>query len=108
MAAGLLDTSVVIDWHDPAVVAALDCLLDDIGTDLSPADADMVIDYAATRFERGEVDGALSTLTMACDMTGAYRLAAVMHTAEVLTWCETHGSQADHTLWEIVPAKPTT
>lgn len=23
MAAGLLDTSVVIDWHDPAVVAAL-------------------------------------------------------------------------------------
>jgi hypothetical protein len=63
-----------------ARVAALDCLLDDIGTGLTPGEADMVVDYAAVRFERGEIEGALRTLTMACDLTGAYRLAAVMHT----------------------------
>ena len=63
-----------------ARVAALDCLLDDIGTNLTPWEADIVIDYAATRFARDEITGALDTLTMACDMTGAYRLAAVLHT----------------------------
>jgi hypothetical protein len=63
-----------------ARVAALDCLLDHIGTHLTPAEADMVIDYAAERFERDEVAGAIGTLTMACDLTGAYRLAAVLHT----------------------------
>jgi len=63
-----------------ARVAALDCLLDDIGTNLSPWEADMMIDYAAWRFERGEIGGALKTLQMGCDLTGAIRLAAVMHT----------------------------
>lgn len=66
-----------------ARVAALDCLLDDIGTNLTAAQADMAIDYAAERFERGEIQGALQTLTsFACDLTGAYRIAAVMHTEE--------------------------
>lgn len=66
-----------------ARVAALDCLLDEIGTALTQANADMLIDYVAARFERGEVQGALDTLTsFACDLTGAYRIAAVMHTEE--------------------------
>lgn len=63
-----------------ARVAALDCLLDDIGTNLKPEAADMVIDYAAARFERDEVAGAIRTLQNTCDLTGALRLAAVMHT----------------------------
>lgn len=46
--------------------------------------------------------GAVTTLHRQRDHASAAAL------AEVLTWCETHGSQADHTLWEIVPAKPTT
>ena len=65
-----------------ARVAALDCLLDDIGCTLSWGNADMVIDYAAERFERGEIKGALDTLRhmTGVGLTGVYRLAAIMHT----------------------------
>jgi hypothetical protein len=63
-----------------AKVAALDCLLDDIGTNLTTGEADMLIDYAAARIERGEIQGAIETLTIGCDLTGAYRLVAVLET----------------------------
>lgn len=64
-------------------VAAHDVLMNDIGTSLMPEDAWLVIDYAAWRFERDEIEGALKTLQNACDLTGAIRLGAVMHVGAV-------------------------
>lgn len=63
-----------------ARVAALDLVLDVLGTDLSPASADMVIDYAAKRLERGEVDGSIATLTSYFGYGNALRLIAAMET----------------------------
>lgn len=41
----------------------------------------MVLEYAAYRYERGEIDGARQTLMRGtgCDLTSAYVLEAVMH-----------------------------
>lgn len=64
-------------------VAALDYLLDGIGTNLTTSEADMVIDYAAYRFEHDDVAGALSTLGMlGIDRTGIYVLAAHLHAGD--------------------------
>lgn len=63
-----------------ARVAALDCLLDDIGTNLTSGEADALIERAANLFERGDITRALDMLTLGCDYTGAYRIAAVLHT----------------------------
>lgn len=66
-----------------ARVAALDCLLDDVvgtGSDLTPGNADLLIDYVADLFERDDVDLALRALCHYMDLTAAYRLTAVLHT----------------------------
>lgn len=60
--------------------AALDCLYYEIDTELNWIRAKLIIDYAAYRFERHEVEGALETLRRGCDLTGAYRIGAIMHT----------------------------
>jgi hypothetical protein len=63
-----------------AQVAALDLLLDEFGVDLTPGEADLLVQYAAVRYARGEVEGARATLGRYVDLTGVYRLEAVLHT----------------------------
>lgn len=72
-----------------ARVAALDCLLDDIGTHLNRIEADFLIDYVAYRYERGEIEGARNSLrSMAgVDLTAVYRIEAVLHTD---VWSDQH------------------
>ena len=70
------DTRISTD----AKTAAVGCLLDAIGTDLTTGEAAMLIQYAAARLERGEISGAIDTLTIGCDLTGAYRIVAVLQT----------------------------
>jgi hypothetical protein len=65
-----------------ARVAALDLLLDELNPEWHPGNADMLIEYAAWRYERGEIEGARQTLCMAVDLTGAYRIEAVLHTED--------------------------
>lgn len=62
-------------------VAALDCLLDDIGTHLTPPEADMVITYVCQRYRKGEIAEARKTLMSIAgvDLTAAYRIEAVLH-----------------------------
>lgn len=57
-------------------VAALDCAADDLGAD--PLLADPVIQDAAKYIERDEAAKALLALRNIVDLTGAYRLLAVL------------------------------
>ena len=57
-------------------VAALDCAADDLGVD--PMLADPVIRNAAKYIERDEAAKALLALRNIVDLTGAYRLLAVL------------------------------
>lgn len=61
-------------------VAALDCAVEVIGAD--PLLADPVIREAAAWVERDEPSKALLVLRNVTDLTGAYRLLAVMCTGE--------------------------
>jgi hypothetical protein len=61
-------------------VDALDFLLDDLRSDLSAGNADMLIQYAIARYERGEVEGARMTLMHHMDLTAVYRVEAILHT----------------------------
>lgn len=63
-----------------ARLAALDLMLDELGAALSPAEADMLINYVAYRYERGEIEGARKSLMHYVDLTGTLRLEAVLHT----------------------------
>jgi hypothetical protein len=63
-----------------AIEAGYECLMDDIGCALPAADAWQLVVYVAQRLERDEVQGAIDTMTMGCDLTGAYRVIAVMST----------------------------
>jgi len=65
---------------DDAIQAGYECLMDDIGTQLPAADAWQLVVYVAQRLERDEVQGAIDTMTMGCDLTGALRVIAVMST----------------------------
>lgn len=60
-------------------VAALDFMLDDLRCDLTPGNADMLIQYACARYERGEVEGARMTLMRQMDLTAVYRVEAILH-----------------------------
>jgi hypothetical protein len=59
-------------------VSALDCAVEDIG--VHPMEADTVIREAALRVSRDDIEGALRVLRCVVDLTGAYRLLAVMCT----------------------------
>lgn len=59
-------------------VGALDCAIEDMG--VTPFLADSIITEAAGYIEADRVDLAVQVLMVAVDLTGAYRLIAVMCT----------------------------
>jgi hypothetical protein len=61
-------------------VAALDCAVEQMGVD--PMLADPVIRTAASYIERDAIHNAVTVLQNIVDLTGAYRLVAVMCTDE--------------------------
>lgn len=63
-----------------ARVAALDLLLEELNPTMPAGNADILIDYAAARYERGEIEGARKTLSHHVDLIGVYRIEAVLHT----------------------------
>lgn len=65
-----------------AIEAGRVALIRDIGTNLSDAEARVLVEYVAKRLERDEVQGAIDTMTMGCDLTGALRVISVMSTHE--------------------------
>jgi hypothetical protein len=63
-----------------AIEAGHECLTRDIGTNLPEVESRMLVGYVAKRLERDEVQGAIDTMTMGCDLTGALRVISVMST----------------------------
>ena len=63
-----------------AAAEALDLMLDELHVQLTPAEADMLVTYAAQRYERGEIEGARKSLGHYLDLTSVLRVEAVLHT----------------------------